>query len=314
MARQNARTAAAKSTDETATPETTEEVTVTENATETPTEGTESTETPAAETEAPIDLTAFKEAAAKVIETADKETGEVVADNVGPANEAYRLLEGQKAKAAARAWLQEAMLEAVGKLDAVGARSYSDIAANLKAGSSGPKASTPADPTAAYVAKVSALTLALALVQAEKPEGDEVDAKVTEAYNAGWELAQAHLAHEANEAEDKGDGPDLTPVVRQALKLAAGKATGGGNRAPSTGPRGDIAKHIQAAFAEQASGTFLKVSEIAKFKSAEYPEGNASQGAISVRLFPKTGSCTVEGVIPVDKGTDGATAKGAKKA
>jgi hypothetical protein len=102
-------------------------------------------------------------------------------------------------------------------------------------------------------------------------------------------------------------------VVRTAFKAAQGKGTGGSRGGSNGGPRKDIGKHIREAFESREAGEFLTIAEIAKFASSEYPEGNPpSQGAVSARLFPTSGKCTVEGVEPVDK--DGSNPKGARKA
>ncbi|RKN47716.1 DUF262 domain-containing protein [Micromonospora endolithica] len=69
---------------------------------------------------------------------------------------------------------------------------------------------------------------------------------------------------------------------------------------PSTrGPqRRDIAAHITSAFAALASGAFLTVQEIRNHRSDEYGAEFPSAGAISARLFPVTGRCSVPGVEP----------------
>lgn len=312
MARQNRSNKSAA----TEAPETTntEEATVTDTATETPVEAPAEAQAETTTTEAPVDLAPFKQVVADALAEADTTTGQVPEASVAKVNEAYRAVEGNKGKGEARKYLEEAMLEAVGKLDAVAARSYSDLKANLSAAGGSKSERTPADPTAAFVQRVASLRLALSIVESDRPEGVE-DEKIEALVTESQALVDQQKAYLADESEDKGDGPELTPVVRAAFKAASGKATGGASRSTggnSGGVRRDIGKHIASAFAEVEVGTFLTIAEIAKHKSAEY-EGTdgPSQGAISARLFPTT---TVVGVEPVEKGAiDGKNPKGARK-
>lgn len=309
MARQNRSNKSADATQAEVPTTNTEEVAVSDTTTEAPVDLT------AEATEAPVDLAPFKQVVADALGEADATTGQVPEASVAKVNEAYRAVEGNKGKGEARKYLEEAMLEAVGKLDAVAARSYSDLKANLSA--AGGKSSaerTPADPTAAFVQRVASLRLALSIVEADRPEGVE-DEKIETLVTESQSVVEAQRAYLADESEDKGDGPELTPVVRAAFKAASGKATGGGSRSTggnSGGVRRDIGKHIASAFAEVEVGGFLTIAEIAKHKSAEY-EGTdgPSQGAISARLFPTT---TLKFVEPVEKGAiDGKNPKGARK-
>jgi len=305
MARRNASTTEAPEAEST-TPEAQAESTTPEAQAESTTETS---------TETPIDLTAFKGAVEQVLPEADDSTGVLPEAAVSTVNEQYRALDGQKPKNAARTWLEEQMLEAVGKLDAVLARSYSQLKAGLSAGGGSKAEKAPADPTAAYVQRQATLALASQIVARQRPEGDGVDEKVSELVTTSQEQVEAYQTWLDNEDEDKGDAPDVSPVVRAAFKAASGKGTGGGSKGVHSGPRGDIAKHVSSAFADQESGAFLTIAEIAKHQSPEYPSAPPSQGAVSARLFPKSGKCTIEGVEPVEKGAvDGKNPKGARKA
>lgn len=72
--------------------------------------------------------------------------------------------------------------------------------------------------------------------------------------------------------------------------------------------RRDIGAHIVQVFDGLPDGTFLTISAIAKRATPEYPDAAASPGAISARLFPASGYCTVPGVTPVRRdGVRGAT-------
>lgn len=271
----------------------------------------ESTEAPATETaEVEIDLTSFQSVVNDAVATRDASTGVVGDEELAKVTSAYRDLEGLKPKNAAKSWVESQMMEAVSNLDGQLARAFSLAKEHLTAGSGGGSKSTakPADPVAAFVQQHAALQLAVSVVNHSAPEipGDrDVNEEISKIVSENTEQLNAYLAWQSNEAEDKGDAPEVSPVVRAALKAAAGKGAGKA-RTPFTGEKGDVAKHIVEAFAEHPVGHVLKVSEIANFKSSQYPEGNASQGAISARLFPTSGKpTTVEGVEAVERDNDG---------
>lgn len=247
------------------------------------TEEPQASEAPAAETEeAPIDLTPFQNAAAAASEEADTSTGEVPPASIEEVNKAYRELPGLKAKNKARAWLEEQMMAAVQDKNLTGARVFVDLKNGLSAGggSSSPKA--PADPTLAFVHKVVALRLASQLTEGNVPEGVSEDWS-TKADELGGSLDEDVEKFAAWDGE--GDQPDVSPVVRQAFKLAAGKASGG-TRVPG-GPRRDVEKHIQQVFADKPVGTVMTMTEISKARSTEYGDDRPSSGAVSSRLLPK---------------------------
>lgn len=291
MARKNQSNTAEAPAEDTNTP-------ATEAPAETPTE--QPTE------QAAPDLTEFNSVVESVLATRDEATGELTEENKGRVTTAYRALD-QAAKRAAKDKAEADMMDAVQKLDGPLARALSEVRASLIAGGSSKSEKAPADPAAAYVQRMASLRLAVQIAEAEAPTvegrdlGVEIDKLVSESQDDVTKLRE----YNANEAEDKGDAPEVSALVRSAFKLSAGKAakvrTGGG----SSGPTGDVAKHVIEAFAEHPSGHELKVSQIANFKSSEYPNGNASQGAISARLFPPSGKCTIEGVIPVDRDENG---------
>ena len=66
----------------------------------------------------------------------------------------------------------------------------------------------------------------------------------------------------------------------------------------SEATRRDIGAHIVSAFAGLPEGAFLTVREIRAHRSDEYGDEFPSAGAISARLFPSSGRCTVPGVEP----------------
>ncbi len=304
MARQNSTT------------DSTESNTEAPKAPEAPAEGTEAPQGEAAVSDQPTapDLTKFTEAVKAALKTADDTTGTLPAEQVALVNEQYRALDGLKAKNAARDYLDEKMIEAVVALDAPTARGYSDLKAGLSAGKTA-ATKVSADPLAAYVARESAVRLALSLLESEAPEG--AADKVTETVGNLVEEAKAYQAWTKSEAEDKGEAPELSAITKSAFKILGGKAAGSGRTstgAGGTGVRRSIGKHIAEAFAGQDAGDFLTIAEIAKFKSDEYGDSHPSQGAVSARIFPDSGTCTVEGIEPVEANTvDGKNPKGARK-
>lgn len=308
MARQTRRTKSSQSTDTAevnSTEAPTEEITVTENTTEAeaPVESTE---------EAPIDLAPFQSVIELVVASRDEATGVLAEESLASVKTAYNDLDGVKAKNAGKKWAQEQMLTAVQALDGPLARAYSMVSESLVA-TSGSKStsSAPVDPTTAFVQRVASLRLAQGIVEGNVPEkvsgewSNQADSKVAELAEQVANY-KTWLDAEVPDGETKPDAPEVSPIVRSAFKLATGKASGGGRQSGGSGPRGDIAKHIIEAFSAEESGKTLKVSEVANFKSSEYPTGNASQGAISARLFPSGGgTCTIEGVVPIEKGESG---------
>jgi hypothetical protein len=260
--------------------------------------------TPEAPAEEPeVDLTAFQAAAQSASEEADTTTGEVPPAAIEEVNKAYREINGLKGKNKARAWLEERMMAAVENRDLTGARVYVDLKNGLSAGggSSAPKA--PADPTQAFVQKVVALRLASQLTEGNVPEGVNEDwsTKADELHNSLDEDVQKLASWDG-----EGDQPEVSPVVRQAFKLAAGKTTGSGR--VSGGPRRDVEKHIQQVFADLPVGTVLTMTEISKARSAEYGDDRPSSGAVSSRLLPKDkavyDNAGIRGVVSPKRGAE----------
>lgn len=287
------------------------------------TEGNEGTPEQAnteTKTDAEPDLSAFKAAMESALEEADDSTGVLPIVSRDQIATAYRGLDGQKAKNLATKLIDEGVRQAIHDSNLAHARSYAemrDVVDETKTTkTAAPKA--PADPKLAYVSRLASLHLALNHVAGEVPEGVDADAAKTEADELVASLTEdfgKFAAWTESTDEDKGEAPEVSAVVKAAFKIATGKAAG--TRAASTGgstydgPRRDISKHIVEAFAAHPVGHFLKVSEIANFKSTEYPDKPASQGAVSARLFPESGNCTVPGVEPVQKGEN--QPRGARK-
>ncbi len=289
-------------------------------------DNTSTTETKAELTDEQIEqaVNGFLEVAGAAVETRDESTGIIADAEIDKVNVAYAGLDGSKAKAQAKKALNERMKDAMNSMDIVLARAYMQLSDKLKATKApkerkerAPKA--PADPTEAFVERYVTLALALEQVDVALPEGvaEDWNTKADELLaSIDRGSVEAYRAWLTSEAEDKGDAPEVSNVVAAAVKLSLGKsakpgkasrkATGTGT--PYTGERRDIAKHILEAFGDAESGTFKLISEIRKFKSTEYGEDLPSAGAISARLFPKSGKCTLVGVSPAtdEKGNKGA--------
>lgn len=262
-----------------------------------------------AKPEQEIDLTAFTERVEAAVAERDEATGEVPEASILAAQSEYRALDGLKAKNAAKKLVEERMREAMNQRDISSARAFMLVSDNLTAGASASKEKVPADPKEAFLQRYTALVLAAQLVAEDAPEGVDPSTITVEDL---VEAAKALRAYEADESEDKGDAPEASAVVKAAVKLATGKSARVGGRSGGstfTGERRDIGKHIAEAFEGEETGSFLTVAEIRKFKSEEYGDNPPSAGAISARLFPTSGKCTVEGVEPGqnDKGNKGAT-------
>lgn len=251
-------------------------------------------------------LTDFNTALATAVDAKDTATGELPEAQVDLVQKAYRALGDTKLRNAAKKVLKEAVNAAMTALDVQTARANMVLLDKMAAGGAvKPKTEkVPADPTEAFVEKVAVLSLAYSLTVAEVPEGvsaDEWEAKVTELVNGSVESATSYREWLANESEDKGDEPDVSNVIKNAVKLSLGrsaKARAAGAVSTYTGDRRNIATHIYEAFEGQPSGTFLTVAEIRSHRSNEYGDSPPSPGAISARLFPKNGKCTLEGVVP----------------
>lgn len=273
-----------------------------------------------AKTEAPIDLGAFNSAVESAVADADTSTGDIPPASLDAVVQQYRALDGTKAKNAAKKALNDGMKNAMNESDIVKAKAYLTLTESMTAGSGGGKAERqPADPTEAFVQRVATLELAQSLTSPGEGVAEDWRDRANELVSQSSEAAASYLAWLQDESEDKGDEPEVSSVVRNAVKLALGKSAKAGGRASSsgggtfTGERRDIGKHILQAFADQPVGTFLTVAEIRKFVSDEYGTDSPSAGAISARLFPQgDGSkCTLikDGVQPDtnEKGNKGAT-------
>lgn len=278
-------------------------------ATETPTEA------PAAEApkeDKPVDLTAFKEAVSSAVAEADSSTGVVPTANLEAVTAEYRKLDGLKAKNAAKKHVATGMKDEMDSDNLAGARAYlmiQDKALVAASGGGGTKTErVPADPTEAFVQRVATLQLGYHLATSTVPEGvDEGwQEKVNSTVNDSLAQATAYREWLANESEDRGDEPETSSIVKNAVKLAEGRqARAGSSQRGGTfeGPRRSIEAHVVNAFADKEVGTFMKIAAIRNVRSEEYGDNPPSAGAISARLFPKSGTSSLEklGIKPTEQ-------------
>lgn len=283
------------------------------------TEQEQGTESEAAEAPAEADLTPFTQAATTAVGQRDTNSGDLPEGAIEPVLTAYRALPDTKARNKAKAVLKDAMKEAMGSGDLPLARAYFGLSEGMTASTAKASAERkPADPTAQWKSNLLTSMIAYGELVANKPEGFEEDpatwvqgeyAKVTEAVNTWRAFLDAPEPAEGEEAPEK---PEVPSEVVSAFRLVRGgkvrasRSTGGGG---GTGERRDLGKHIREAFEAVEDGAFLSVAEIKKHKSSEYPDEPPSAGAISARLFPKSGPCTIEGIEPGvggEKNTKGA--------
>lgn len=291
---------------------TTEEENVTTTTPEATDVAPEATEAPAEPT-AEVDLSEFESALGAAIEAADDSTGTVAEADRAPVVAAYRALSGAKAKAAARALPDERMKDAMLKGEFTLARAYMEIKDSLTSAPSGggsKRERTPANPTETFVEQDAALRIATAILESTPPTNldEDWEEKVNGLIDSTNDEVQGYIEFLQTADEDRGEAPEVSTVVQRAVKLAAGRAAGrrasGSNRAPYTGTRRDVAKHILEAFEEVGNGEFLTVAEIVKHNSSEYGDDKPSAGAVSARLFPKDKPCNIEGITP-GNGPDG---------
>lgn len=149
----------------------------------------------------------------------------------------------------------------------------------------GTKSATPVDPRVGVAVTISAL-LARAANAAVEIEGTLEDY----AFVADL-VALATGADLSTLVDALSDGPGIVgDVSTYAAKIKL--PTGRGDIAEG----GDVAAHIYQALV--ILDRPAKISEIVKVSTEAYPNGASGSGAISARLFPTKGDCTVTGVVP----------------
>lgn len=274
-----------------------------------PTEGTPPAE--AAQTappaEVPLDLGPFKAAVLAAVGHRDTETGIVADEHLRPPVAAYGDLKGTKAKGAAKRWLAEQMERLLNDLDAIQARAFM-VVQNALITFPGTQPRPPADPAEAYVQTYAVLLAAVSHLEGRPPAGisDNWPDQVNELKARLEGDVARYAAWETSTAEDKGEAPKVDALAVRAYRLvvprpstARRSAASAGPRSPRVGGTRSVSAHIQEAFANLDEGDALTVQEIVNFRSAEYGDDAPSSGAVSARLFPRSGNCTLKGVQPV---------------
>jgi len=268
-----------------------------------PTEG-ESTEAPAEDKSKSEKLDAFKEVATGVFNERDEVSGDLTDEQLAKVTEAFRKLDGQKLRNAAKTYAEEQMTVVIQPpIESIEqARAWVKIK-DAMTPAAGAKPRTPADPTEAYIQNVYTVRLAAQLLADNKPDGlaEDWEEKLKTFTEEHAAEVEAYLAWQADTSENRGDEPELAQPVRKAFKAATTKVRkSNGTRRQHTGKKRDVNTHIAQVFAEKEVGTFLTVQEIANASSAEYGDdpNNPSPGAVSQRLFSPKGGLP-DGIEPV---------------
>lgn len=273
---------------DTAVAEATEQTAVAETATEAPAEK-------AAEPSLDEVLATFKASVETALKEKDTATGHLPDAQVETVKAEYQKLDSVKAKNAAKKHLSEELLRtAIAKTDIQTAAAVMQLVDNACVSAGAAKSTAekaPADPAEAYIQRLVQLNLAYNLAVNDVPEGVDAEAARAKAQDEVGNLAdQADKLYTWTKStdEDKGEAPEVNPVVAKAVRLASGKVpggkSGGNGGGTSGGPRGNIARHIRLVLKDQPVGTAMKVAEISNAKTEEYPDGSASPGAVSSRL------------------------------
>jgi hypothetical protein len=266
---------------------------------------------------------AFITAADTAAEASDTSTGTVPEADLDNLSNLYRdITGGVKFKNQARTHLSDKMVEALE--DEAGyhlARAYNNIQQEIltaakKKAPSAPRATVTAEQV--FADRVAVIQIGLdALIDSAPDTLGDWQSLLPDVGDLS-EQVTTWLEWNALPEAEQGDEPELGAIAKAAAKVALGKAptkvrtasSGSASSGPTyEGPRRNVAAHILNAFADKASGTFLSVAEIRATKSEEYGDDAPSAGAISARLFPKSGKVSVEGIIPGEneKGVNGAT-------
>ena len=290
----------AEQTDSEATTESTESG----DATQAPAEG-EAAEAPAEKSKDDLEAE-FRAKCEEAVDNSDESTGSVPEIFVAAVLDAYRNLPSTASKSLVKNWLGEEMRQALIDVKINRARALSDINAKVQDASTRRSAAAPAKPSKSpndvYLESCLALDLAKQFVP--RPKDEELDDNFGEQYSQryadltaeGGEVQKYLTWLNATEAE-RGDEPEVDTVVKNAAKLASGRAVGGrksstkraGGGGSTGGPRRNVGTHIDEFLAQADPSAEYTVADVANFSSSEYGEDHPSPGAVAARLFPTTG-------------------------
>ncbi|MEU4066634.1 hypothetical protein AB0F25_30350 [Streptomyces wedmorensis] len=277
------------------------------------TESTESTETPTETPAAQVpaqatpksadDLYAdFQTAVTGAVERSDPQTGAVPEKDMADLLAAYKLLAstGRNSKSDGKTWIAEVMRKTLVDGNMPGATAYANInkavneASSRRTTTAAPKPTV--SPTEAYVARYVSQALAAQFIPVPEGLDDNWQQQYNEVMDRESKGVEAYKAWLAKPEAERGDEPEgLSQILKDAAKLGQGRAVGrkaSGTRrtgGSTGGTRRDVKKHIEEFLESVESGTEHAVAAIAHFKSSEYPDGDASPGAVAARLFPTGG-------------------------
>ena len=265
----------------------------------------------AAQLQAESDLRDFESVATSAASEADPTTGTLATAQLEPVKIAYRTMSGgAKIKNRAKAFIVDQMRKALnevpngGPVTAAVAWNVIQGAVLEAAPSAGKEPAEKASPSKIYADKVMAHRIALDLIEDEvnQPEGVEENWEDEIQDGDDSETAQVYLDWVNSDEETRGDEPDVSKVVRAAVKLALAKGPRAAGRPAGTrGPRRVLQNHIDSAFAGLDSGDFLTVAEICAAHSDEYGDDSPTTQAVTLRLFPADGrESTLKGVTPAE--------------
>lgn len=261
-------------------------------------------------------------------ESVDSSTGTIPEALVATVTKTYSAIPG-KGRKAAQTYLQDKMQECMvaGTSDPrqfIKARSHLDLLKIVQSQAGATRETVvkqPVDPTEALLERVVPALLAAHLIL----PGEGVAADWAERANAKAHELTDHvkryreylIENEGKTGDDRAPEPEgIDRLVLAAARLAQGKpvtrkaarpkAPSDGTPRVSSGVRRDVAAHIAEYFADKPVGHWASVSEIANFDSQEYAGDHPSSGAVSARLYPKSGTCTLDGVAPEARDKKGA--------
>lgn len=273
-----------------------------------PTESVDYTETDASGNYVNEAFAAYVSTVNAIVDERDPQSGVLTTEQIEAANEAYSALPDAKAKAAARKWTEQSMLNSVRDMEQTRAMAYYTVQEKRKVSStSTPKpVAEPVDPTEDFVSRLVAYQLAFQTLASHVPDGVTVDqetwfgmvSKQTEALQAEREIYDAWYT---GDKETRGEEPKVSPEVIAGAKLAYGRggrlrksaASSASTRKPFDGVRRNIARHIASAFADKNPGDWMSINEIVNHRSDEYGDEPPSAGAVSARLYPSGKECTL---------------------
>jgi len=200
----------------------------------------------------------------------------------------YQALEGAKNKRTARDRIKAISEQCMNEdnfYTAKAAMLLDDKLVSAKTAKAPRAAKAPTDPTPAFLENLYALYLAFQYAGAAQVQPEGLAADWREQYSARIKDLEKELETFLESGSDVSTLPESS-LIPKAIKLGTlRKPKSSGSSGPRvngySGPPRSIVKHINEAFANVASGTFLKIGDIAKFESQEYGSDHPSPGAIS---------------------------------